>query len=144
MKLYLAQHGEAESKETNPERPLTTKGRQDVESSAKLIDPGSISKIYHSGKLRAKETAEILARGRETTERELLTPMDPIDSIVEEIEKNSEDLMIVGHLPFMAKLASFLLAGNQEKETIQFEQGVVFCLEKKDKWKLLPLPEIRD
>ena len=37
MKLFLVQHGKAETKETNPLRPLTEQGREDVSKIAEFI-----------------------------------------------------------------------------------------------------------
>lgn len=64
MKLYLVQHGEAKRKEEDPSRPLTNKGIKDAEKVAKYISKLEVKakKIFHSGKLRAKQTAEIYAK----------------------------------------------------------------------------------
>lgn len=129
MKLFLVQHGEAESKEVNSERPLTKKGQNDVKNQLKLLENTNISKTYHSGKLRAKQTAEILAQGKKIIQRDKLAPNDSVDSIVEEIKKSNTDLMIVGHLPFLTKLASFLLTGKEDRTVIAFKQGAILCLE---------------
>jgi len=50
----------------------------------------------------------------------------------------------VSHLPFLEKLASFLVAGDQEKSVVKFPTAGIVCLEKggnekwKIKWKLFP------
>lgn len=62
MFVYLGQHGEAEREEVDPARPLTEKGRNDVRKVA-LFTAGAhvrVERIFHSGKLRARQTAEIL------------------------------------------------------------------------------------
>src|SRR5437764_12980942 len=63
MEFYLVRHGEAVSENQDPERPLTQAGRQDMEQVARLASARNVqvSVIFHSGILRAKETAEILA-----------------------------------------------------------------------------------
>lgn len=63
MRLYLVQHGEAKKEEEDPLRPLSERGREDVQRVAKYVEKLDIkaSIIFHSGKLRAKQTAEILA-----------------------------------------------------------------------------------
>jgi len=59
------------------------------------------------------------------------------------IEKEANP-MIVSHLPFLEKLASFLVAGDQEKSVVKFPTAGIVCLEKggnekwKIKWKLFP------
>ena len=61
MKLYLVQHGQAESKSVDPTRPLTGKGRQEVERVAKVAGQMhlQVRQIRHSGKTRADQTAMI-------------------------------------------------------------------------------------
>lgn len=130
MKLYLIQHGEAEKKEVDPERPLTAKGKKDIAKISASLKGSKTAKIYHSGKLRAQQTAELIAPGGRTEARDQLAPNDPLDPILDEIKKSTEDLMIVGHLPFLGKLASLLLTGDQEKNTVSFQQGAVLCLER--------------
>jgi len=63
MLLYLVQHGEAKREEEDPARPLTDKGKSEVEKIASFIAKTGIhiERILHSGKLRALQTAEILA-----------------------------------------------------------------------------------
>jgi phosphohistidine phosphatase len=55
MRLYLVQHGEAVSKDIDPDRPLTAAGRQDIELLASFLwrHRVSVSRIIHSGKARA-------------------------------------------------------------------------------------------
>ncbi len=53
--IYLVQHGEAKSEKEDPSRPLTDKGKADVEATAKLLTKlgVTVDKIIHSGKTRA-------------------------------------------------------------------------------------------
>jgi phosphohistidine phosphatase len=134
MKLYLIQHGEATSEQENPSRPLTGKGAEDVKKTASFlakIGPGPIS-IRHSGKLRARQTAQILADSLgpdcELREAENLSPNDPVKDLADELKQITMDLMIVGHLPFLGKLASALLSGSESKNPVAFRQGGVVCL----------------
>ena len=66
MKLYLAQHGEACPKEVDPERPLTDQGREDIERLTAFLGRAGIqvTRVIDSGKLRAAQTADLLAVGR--------------------------------------------------------------------------------
>ena len=65
MYLYLARHGEARRKEQDPERPLTEAGSETARRVAALLRASglSVGGIHHSTKLRARQTAEILAAG---------------------------------------------------------------------------------
>ena len=64
MNFYLVRHGDAVSAAENAERPLSRIGREQVQCAAReMLERGSeVSRIYHSGMLRAKQTAEILAK----------------------------------------------------------------------------------
>ncbi|MGA1821896.1 MAG: phosphohistidine phosphatase SixA [Thermoplasmatota archaeon] len=145
IRLYLVQHGKSASKEEDPERPLTDEGTRDVKRISDLvireigIDPAV---IYHSGKKRAKITAEIIARdlnaGGKIAEGEGLDPLDPIIPWAGRIEKEDRNMMIVGHLPFLSRLASHLLIGLQEKPIVNFKMGCMICMERdeSEKWVL--------
>lgn len=138
MKLYLVRHGEAVPEEADPSRPLTSRGSRDVRKVAaflKSISAGPIS-IFHSGKLRALQTAEIIAGslgpGCQVQQAEDLSPGDPVRPWVEKINEETADLMIVGHLPFLGKLASSLLTGSKSKNPLAFRPGGVVCLQRKE------------
>jgi phosphohistidine phosphatase len=61
-----------------------------------------------------------------------LNPNDDIRPWVERISAEAEDLMIVGHLPFLEKLASFLVFGNERTKAVLFRYSAIICLEKKE------------
>ncbi len=148
MKLYLVQHGEAKSEKEDPERSLTDRGKVEIERVSIAAKPLGVnpSIVLHSGKLRAKQTAEILSKTLNLLpqEEEGLNPNDPIQPWVERISKENRDLMIVGHLPFLDKLASYLLCGEENARVILFRYGAIVCLtQKEDKrwavsWILTP------
>ena len=138
MKLYLAQHAKAASKEADPVRPLTAEGLRDMQKVTEFIKPLNLAvkSLWHSGKTRARQTAEILAKVI-TVENEMvvqdgLAPNDGVQAIKEIIVLARQDLMIVGHLPFMAKLASLLLTGSESSDIVAFRQGGIVCLNSED------------
>ena len=65
------QHGESKSKDEDPARPLTDDGRKSVENvGAHLARLGiTFDRVFHSGKLRAQQTAEILAGSLKINEK---------------------------------------------------------------------------
>lgn len=144
MKLYLVQHGKAVSKEVDPARPLTGEGRRGVESVAEFIRPLklSVAHLLHSDKKRAIETAEILANAiavaEGKTQRQGLAPNDDVVPIADEIEGGDSDAMIVGHMPFLGKLASLLLTGDQESGCVVFRNGGIVCLNRteENRWQV--------
>jgi phosphohistidine phosphatase len=151
MNIYLMQHGNPVSKEENPERPLSDKGKEDVERVASfLMNAGiKVDSILHSGKTRALQTAEImiskLIPGKEPVKKKGLAPLDDVKEIADEIEKGRKDLVIVGHLPHLTRLTSLLITGSDSNTVVHFQQGGVLCLKYSVKekvwavaWMLVP------
>ncbi len=134
MELYLVQHGEATSEAENPERPLTARGRDDVQrvsaAAARLgLRP---AQVRHSGKRRAAETAEILATALGVRDQVVaapgMAPNDDVRALAPTLTTTADPLMLVGHLPFLSRLASLLLAGDPERTLIRFRMGGIVCL----------------
>ncbi len=150
MLLYLVQHGEARKEEEDPARGLTGKGAADVRKVAVYARAMNlhISRILHSGKQRAMQTAEILAdhlkpeKGVSQTDN--LAPMDDPEVWARRLGGMNEDVMLVGHLPYMAKLAGLLLCGNKEKTFVDFKMGGIVCLKRFEdgrwtvEWMIVP------
>ncbi|CAM2944490.1 phosphohistidine phosphatase SixA [Legionella pneumophila] len=116
MKIYLVQHGDSLDKDIDPERPLSDQGQKDIQLLSNFLSPLKIevSCVYHSGKLRAQQTAESLSghifskNGVES--RAGLEPLDDVIPLAKEINQLKQNMMFVGHLPFMNKLVSQLVA----------------------------------
>ncbi|MFQ5805863.1 MAG: phosphohistidine phosphatase SixA [Phycisphaerae bacterium] len=144
MKLYLVQHGDAVPKEVDPQRPLSAKGRADVRRMASFLDKSGVrvARILHSGKKRAEQTAELLAASVGTGEgpekASGIDPLDPTERLARAVDGWTEDTMVVGHLPFMGKLASHLVTEGEAGETAAFRPGTVLCLEpgEEGKWAI--------
>jgi phosphohistidine phosphatase len=135
MKLYLVQHGEACAKDVDPERPLTVQGRADVERMAVLMRQAGIrvERVIHSGKLRARQTAELLAKAMsprvEAEVSGLMNPNDNPTAFDWQSESWDRDTLIVGHLPFMGRLVSHLLIEDADRALVSFQPGSMACLE---------------
>ena len=133
-KLYLVRHGEAVSSDVDPRRPLSEQGLADIRKVASFIKPLQISveHIRHSGKLRAAQTAEILAESvlveKDCSAHEALGPNDDVTILADELEAYDTDLMIVSHLPFLAYLISLLAADNETANVAAFDAGSIACL----------------
>ena len=134
MKLYLVQHGEARPKGEDPERPLTEAGRADVARVAAVVRRAGVkvSQILHSDLLRAKDTAAILgdflAPARGVTTMAGLRPKDDVRPVAEMLERATRPLMLVGHRPFLERLAGLLLAGDEQRAVVSFRKGGLVCL----------------
>ena len=134
MKLYLVQHGEALSKAQNPERPLSEQGQSDMERlAAFLAGDIQVSRVIHSGKERALQTANILAAalssGAGVEAVDGINPKDPTGPFAQDISNFDGDTLVVGHLPFMAKLTNRLVTGSEDTAVAAFRPGSVVCLE---------------
>ena len=154
MQLYLVQHGEALSKDIDPDRALSEAGRKDVQRLASfLAGKVRVERVLHSGKTRARQTAEVLAAvvapDLKVEQFGGLSPNDPVEHFVQHVEEWGEDLLVVGHLPFMAKLVVRLTAGSEERSLVAYRPGSIVCLEMgegtgwKVQWMIRPelLPE---
>jgi phosphohistidine phosphatase len=136
MKLYLVQHGDALDKEVDPDRPLSPDGVRDVELVAAFAKEAGIhvDEIWHSGKARARQTAERMAEAIAPdctlNESAQLSPKSPAKLIGETLASPDDDLMIVGHLPHLANLAGLLLTGSEDSRPVAFQKGGIVCLER--------------
>ena len=150
MLLYLVQHAEAVSKEEDAARSLSEKGIQDIRKVAKYIAGLNIkvSQILHSNKIRAFQTALVLADyvkvEEKISETDGLAPLDDPQIWFERISNMNEDIILVGHLPHLSRLSSLILTGDKDKNVIDFKMGGVVCLKKSEdgkwsvEWKITP------
>jgi phosphohistidine phosphatase len=136
MMLYLIQHGEALDKSLDPDRPLTEDGRAAVIHVARFAKHAgvSVTTVWHSGKSRAAQTAEIIAAhwtpGISPAEHDGLNPKDNPDALVRELQAHESDLAVVGHLPHLSRVVSLLLLGDRSREIVAFQRGGVVALER--------------
>jgi len=145
MKLYLVRHGEAAESDDGGEPTLSEWGKFEVEKTGFEIShrPDHPDIIFHSGKLRAKQTAEIIRAKIDAIvpieKMEGLKPNDSVAEIAGWAGEIKNDIMLIGHLPFMDKLAALLLKDSKEKHSISFGTACVACLERNDSddWNLL-------
>jgi phosphohistidine phosphatase len=135
--VYLMRHGEAATGQPDARRPLTPAGRAAIErvawrAAAAGVRPGA---IYHSGLLRAQQTAEILARhlgaSADVHAREGLQPEDAVEPVAAWLVgqlNQDQALVLVGHLPFLGRLASQLLVNDPQLQVINFQPGALVKL----------------
>ncbi len=133
MHVYLVQHGEALSSDEDASRPLSEKGAADTRRvgdflyrSARLVVP----EVMHSGKARAEQTAEMLARclnGMYSVAPDL-NPNDDPGLWSAHLAALDRDVMLVGHLPHLQRLAGLLLTGDASTSPVQFSNAGVVCL----------------
>lgn len=137
MNLFLVQHAEPKRKEEDPTRPLSDTGWKNIRRIAEYAREHlrlEVEQIVHSGKLRAKQTAEVLAehlnlpKGVMTDEN--LEPLADPKIWKERLAETTEDIMLVGHLPHLSKLVSSLLVDDENREVVAFKMGGIVCLKR--------------
>ena len=111
MRLYLVQHGEALSKDVDPDRALSNNGHADVVRLAAFLEGRvQVSAIVHSGKMRARQTADLLATvlapGLPVEAVSGINPNDAVEPFMQQTAEAGRDTLVVGHLPFLEKLVA--------------------------------------
>lgn len=145
MSLCLVQHGDAVPKDVDPDRPLSPQGLRDVQRlrehlAEQIAGP---RRILHSGKTRARHTAELLAEALdphcEIQERSGLDPNDPPKAFADYLDHEPDDLIVVGHMPFLARLLARLLRCAEETPVVDFIPGTMVMLDRGDdgRWRIV-------
>jgi len=152
MKLFLIQHAKAASKDVDPQRSLTDEGRRDIQKVVAFIEALNLKVdfLWHSGKTRAAQTAEVLSKvvkvRTQMTARDGLAPNDNVAALKDELVSGGHDVMIVGHLPFLSKLGSLLLTGDESAGTVAFQNGGIVAFEQpaESHWQInwMVIPEL--
>jgi phosphohistidine phosphatase len=137
VRLYLVQHGQAKSETEDPERPLTDQGTDEVARVAhQAVDVAGVrpARVVHSGKTRARQTAQVWARllGVGVEAADGLAPNDDPRTWAERLGTSSDDLLLVGHLPHLGRLAALLVNGTPDSPLVRFRPGGVVGLDRAD------------
>lgn len=134
MALYLVQHGKSLPKERDPHKGLSEEGIAEVRRIAQVAGQYDVqvSSIAHSGKLRAVQTAEILAASLKPDHGiraiDGIGPLDNVAALAPHIDMGRDE-MIVGHLPFLEKLISYLIVAKPEPPIFRMQNGGIVCLD---------------
>ena len=150
MALYLVQHGKSLTKDKDPQKGLSQEGIAETERIAQAAKEYAVTvlKITHSGKTRARQTAEIFEAALKPLggihKGSGLNPLDDVTVFADTID-STKDIMLVGHLPFMERLTAYLITGYSEKPVFKFQNSGIVCLDKDlaaeswvIKWTLMP------
>lgn len=150
MPLYLAQHGVCLSKDIDPEQGLSDEGKATVKRIAEVANGYNVkvSSIWHSGKKRALQTAEMFAlRLKPEHGIQEISGLNPLDDVKAAVAKiNLDDnIMVTGHLPFLQKMISYLITGREEPAIFKVQNGGILCIDIDPdtmrpiiKWALMP------
>lgn len=136
-------HGDAVSGVPDWQRPLSVNGRAAVTATAQRAQARgvTVAAIYHSGLLRAQQTAElvaaVLAPEYGVAELAGLWPDDDPTSVKAELELTRRPIMLVSHLPYLGRLAGLLVGGDAERSVIEFAPATIACVTRNPSgWKL--------
>ena len=138
--LLLVHHGDAVGPGVDPARPLSSVGRAATDRLASAVAARDVKPdaIWHSGKLRARQTAEFFWRACNplasfTAERGLL-PDDPPQWIRDRLAGEQRSILIVGHMPYLPRLLATLTGSTAD--TFSFPlHGCVALETAGDRWK---------
>lgn len=142
MNLYMALHAEAEG-HTPPEqdsaRKIIQQGFDDIDrvgAFAPVAKDGTLSAIYHSHTVRTRETAQGFAQHFKprdgAVEIDGLMADDDISGWLERLNSAEDDIMIVGHMPNLKRIAGSLIASDESAHPIQFARAGIACLQRRD------------
>jgi len=115
MRVFLAHHADAVGPDVDPRRPLSAPGAASMEQVGRVAAArGARPDVFwHSGKLRAKQTAEILWRAcnplATLSATRDLQPGDPPMWIRDRLRAEPRDLLLAGHYPHLPRLLELLL-----------------------------------
>lgn len=150
MSVYLVQHGKSLPKDQDPEKGLSETGEAETLRIADVAKGYrvTVSGIFHSGKKRAQQTADIFNQALEPEGGvrilDGLAPMDDVAAFAQTLD-NDQNIMLVGHLPFMEALTAHLVARRLAPPVFKFQNSGIVCLDRnpetKDwfiKWTLMP------
>lgn len=148
MPVFLVQHGLSLPKAEDPEKGLSDRGREQTLKIAEVAAGYGvkISQIFHSGKKRAEQTArimaEILCPGLGIEQMADISAMDDVKRLGNRLDPDSNH-MVVGHLPYMEKLVSYLTTGRETPKVLKFQNSGIVCLDQDEsgwfiRWTLNP------
>jgi phosphohistidine phosphatase len=138
MLLALVHHADAVGPGVDPQRPLSSPGLEQAERLAGRAKAAQFSPaaIWHSGKLRARQTGEAFLRAcNPFAEFRMVRGLHPDDSpeiIRDAIGGENQDLLVVGHMPHIPALLQLLVPG-----AAQFPAHGLVMLDRDDRgdWK---------
>ena len=137
MKIYIGRHAEAEPASVDVNQGLTANGLMQADQMGQYLAELSVrpDQILHSVKARTRETAQIYAKHLDVhhvTECDtLLKEGMSISPLLDMIAVWKEDVLLVGHLPFIAKLLNALVLGDEQLGPLYpFPLGGLVCVER--------------
>ena len=138
MKVYLVHHADALSKEQDPQRHISPKGREQSDRLGDRFKALGVApvRILHSDKQWTIDTAQRVAAklGMEDKAVKATYPIntgDPVAPFIDEIKRARGDVMMCGHVDYLLRTASKLVCGDEKRKVVEFKpgNGTAVCLE---------------
>ena len=103
-------HAEAAAGEPDAVRPLTAEGREQARALGEKLAAHGLDAVVCSPLLRARETAELIARaaGVEPETEEQLAPGADVTSLSAAVSGKGETVVVVGHQPDCSEIVLVL------------------------------------
>jgi phosphohistidine phosphatase len=140
--VFLVHHAQALPAEVDHRRPLSSHGLQQATSIAEaaLRSGAKPAVIWHSGKLRARQTGEawlrivnpfatfVAVRG--------LQPDDDPETIATALAGEEQDIAVASHMPLLPALLHRLVTGRRDRMSAEFPVNGCVALERAGElWK---------
>ena len=115
VRIYLVRHAKAAPGDPDELRPLTPEGREQARLLAERLVGERPDAVVTSPLLRARETAEVLARacGLEAEPDERLAPGATSADARLAAAGRGERVVLVGHQPDFGRIAAVLTGGDE-------------------------------
>ena len=147
--VFLVHHADAVAGNIDHMRPLSPKGLAQAEEVAKLLAERGAKPavIWHSGKLRARQTAEACWRAlnpfAQFSAARGLQPDDDPDTIAVALAAEKRDVLIASHMPFLPTLLHRLTTGRRDRMSAPFPMNGAVALERAndlwiERWRVNP------
>ncbi len=145
MRIYISRHAAAVSKNEHPERPLSDIGRDQAKQVSAFAKAAGmeIGSAFHSGKARAKQTAEIYAKTlggdidvQATTG---LSPEDDPMALDGFLDGLTAPALFAGHLPHLEGFIHHLTTGAADAGFLKLSPAALICLDREPgrrRWRL--------
>lgn len=118
QRLIVVHHGDAVPEQIDPQRPLSPWGREAVARVAAAAAARGVAPavVWHSGKLRARQTAEIYWRAcNALAEFRAIGGLRPEDGpwqLRDHLLGEWRPVMVVGHMPNLPRVLGLLTTGD--------------------------------
>lgn len=136
MTIFLIRHAHAVDADEDPERPLSKRGRAQVDALALFLKRSKLFQpveFWHSPLLRSQETAGLLAQGLRLRVPQVLIPeLEPESDphvVARRLKQAAKAVAVVGHEPHLSALATLMITGKTEPAVFVMKKAAALAIE---------------